>query len=569
MEIEWDVPIEMSDGLILRADVFKPAGDGPFPVIMTAGPYAKGLAFQEGFAGMWNNLVAHHPEVERDSTGRYQNWETVDPDKWVPEGYACVRVDSRGAGRSPGYLDLLSRQEIDDYAEAIEWAGTQSWSNGKVGLLGISYYAVNQWLVAARRPPHLAAICPWEGSSDFYREFTRHGGILDIFAEAWFPNQISNVQHGVGDNGYRNPVTGETVGGPETVDPETLRQSRADTVAEIKSRPLLDAWYSERTPVLEDIQVPVLSAANWAHWLHTRGNFEGYLRVASEQKWLEVHGLEHYTEFYTDSGRELQLRFFGHFLKGEATGWDEQPPVQLNLRTVDGGFIERAEQEWPLDRTAWTKFHLDPDRRELSPAETTGGTVTIDGTGDGATFWMPPLSEELEITGPAAAYLRVSSSTDDADIFVTLRLQDERGSDVTFISGLDPHGAVGAGWLRASHRAVDDELSTPYRPWHTHLSRQALTPGEPVDIVVEIWPTSLIIPAGYRLGVTITARDFEFDGDGPWPVIYGVEMKGHGMFVHTDTGDRPAELQQASITLHLGDDSGYLLLPVIPALDEP
>jgi putative CocE/NonD family hydrolase len=181
MRIDWDVPVPMPDGTVLRADVYRPSAEGRYPVIMTHGPYAKGLAFQTGFAGMWKPLSAKYPDAVAGSSNRHQNWETADPEKWVPDGYACVRVDSRGAGRSPGRLDIFSAQETRDYYECIEWAGTREWSNGKVGLLGISYYAVNQWQVAALRPPHLAAICPWEGASDYYREFTHHGGILDTF----------------------------------------------------------------------------------------------------------------------------------------------------------------------------------------------------------------------------------------------------------------------------------------------------------------------------------------------------------------------------------------------------
>ena len=115
------------------------------------------------------------------SSNKYQNWELVDPEKWVPDGYACVRVDSRGAGRSPGLLDVWSARETQDLYQCVEWAGTQSWSNGKVGINGISYYAMNQWNAGALKPPHLAALCMWEGSSDYYRELCRHGGILCDF----------------------------------------------------------------------------------------------------------------------------------------------------------------------------------------------------------------------------------------------------------------------------------------------------------------------------------------------------------------------------------------------------
>ena len=108
MRIYWDVPIAMDDGLVLRADVFRPAAEGRYPAILTYDPYAKGLAFQEGCPDPWRIMCVQHPDVPEGSTNRYQNWETVDPEKRVPDGYACVRVDSRGAGRSPGYLDPFS-----------------------------------------------------------------------------------------------------------------------------------------------------------------------------------------------------------------------------------------------------------------------------------------------------------------------------------------------------------------------------------------------------------------------------------------------------------------------------
>ena len=178
MQIDWDTPIRMDDGVVLRADIFRPTGAGKCPVILSYGPYAKGLSFQEGYKGNWARLIKAAPEVLNGSSTKLQNWELVDPEKWVPDGYVCVRVDSRGAGRSPGYLDVWSPREAQDLFQCIEWAGTQPWSNGKVGLNGISYYAINQWQVGALRPPHLAARCIWEGCSDFYRELCRHGGIL-------------------------------------------------------------------------------------------------------------------------------------------------------------------------------------------------------------------------------------------------------------------------------------------------------------------------------------------------------------------------------------------------------
>src|ERR1700692_2766440 len=222
MHIDWDVPITMDDGLVLRADVFRPVKPGNYPVILSYGPYAKGLAFQEGYPSAWERMAEKHPDVPAGSTNKYQNWEVVDPEKWVPDGYACVRVDSRGCGRSPGYVELWSPREAKDFAACIEWAGKQSWSNGKVGLNGISYYAMNQWQVACLTPKHLAAMCIWEGAADFYRDVSHHGGILCTFLQNWYDMQVKTVQHGVGVRGNRSRMNGDWVAGPENLMAEEL-----------------------------------------------------------------------------------------------------------------------------------------------------------------------------------------------------------------------------------------------------------------------------------------------------------------------------------------------------------
>ena len=376
MQIDWDAPITMDDGVVLRADVYRPVGNGKFPVILSYGPYAKGLSFQEGYKSQWSRVTKSAPNVLQGSSNKYQNWELVDPEKWVPDGYACVRVDSRGAGRSPGDLDVWSAREAKDIYECVEWAGTQGWSNGKVGINGISYYAMNQWNAGALRPPHLAALCIWEGSSDYYRELARHGGILCDFLSSWYPRQVASVQHGVGSRGAKSVVTGELVAGPETLPSEELAKARADTPAEAKRRPLRDDYYAARTADFAQIEAPLLSAGNWGGvGLHTRGNFEGWLRAGSAQKWLEVHGDTHFTHFYSEYGEALQKRFFGHFLKGEDTGWSKQPRVALNIRHPGEKFVLRAENEWPLARTQWTKYFLQPDGQSLGPDEPRAGTT--------------------------------------------------------------------------------------------------------------------------------------------------------------------------------------------------
>ena len=567
MQIDWDAPIKMDDGLVLRADVFRPLGDGQYPVILSHGPYAKGQAFQEGYKGNWNRLIKAAPEVLEGSSNKYQNWELVDPEKWVPDGYAVVRVNSRGAGRSPGYLDVWSPRETQDMYECIEWAGVQPWSNGKVGIHGISYYAMNQWTVGALKPPHLAALCIWEGSSDYYRELCRHGGILSDFFRSWFGRQVLNVQHGVGERGRKNPVTGEYAAGPETLSEAELAKNHADCAGEPKRRKFDDDFYASRTAKFEDIEAPVLSAGNWGGMgLHTRGNFEGFLRAGSPQKWLEVHGDTHFTHFYSNYGDALQRRFFGHFLKGEETGWLEQPKVSLNIRHPGEKFVLRAENEWPLARTQWTKYFLQPEGLGFGPEAPAGETtLAYETTGDGLTFRTPPLTKPLEITGPMAAKLFLSSPTTDADVFLVLRVFDPAGKEVTFIGSNDPRTPVGLGWLRASQRKLDPERSLPYRPWHSHDDEQPLDPGKPVELDVEIWPTCIVVPPGYQLALTVRGKDYEVDGTDAALPNAAYPMKGVGPFLHVDPDDRPLAIFGGKNTLHFAaGKQPYVLLPIIP-----
>ena len=186
-----------------------------------------------------------------------------------------------------------------------------------MGLLGISYYAVNQWQVAALQPPHLAAICPFEGYSDFYRDSSRHGGILHAMVAVWYPLQVKSVQHGLGVNGRFGNINGDYISGPETLTKEELESKVVDLPARLLEHEVLDDFYESYKTDLSRIKVPVLSCGNWGgNAMHLRGNVEGYLRAGSEEKWLEIHGLEHFTEFYTDYGSTLQKRFFDLLLKG-------------------------------------------------------------------------------------------------------------------------------------------------------------------------------------------------------------------------------------------------------------
>ncbi len=567
MQVDWNVPIAMNDGLVLRADIFRPPGEGRCPVILSYGPYAKGLAFQDGYPSAWQRMVAEHPDVACGSSNRYQSWEVVDPEKWVPEGYACVRVDSRGAGASPGYIDPFSPRETRDFYDCIEWAGAQPWSNGRVGLNGISYYGINQWQVASLQPPHLAAMCIWEGAADWYRDMTHHGGILCTFWANWYDMQVKTVQHGLGERGARSRATGEPVCGGKTLSDRELQKNRCDFGDEILAHPLDDDYHKARSPAWDRIKVPFLSAANWGgQGLHPRGNFEGFVRAASKEKWLEAHGIEHWTHFYTDYGRKLQLDFFDYYLKNKSNRWNERPRVQLQVRHVDR-FAERHESEWPIARTQWTKMYLQGNGLlSFSPGTASEKNISFDAMGEGSTFVSGPLEKETEITGPLAARLLVSSSTSDADLFLIFRVFTPDLREVVFMGAIDPHTPVAQGWLRASHRKLDARVSKEYRPYHSHDEKQLLKKGEVVQLDVELWPTSIVVPAGCRLGLTVRGKDYEWQkSTGARLSNFKNELRGCGPFLHDDPRDRPASIFAGRTTLHFTSESpNYLLLPVIP-----
>jgi uncharacterized protein len=568
MRITWHEPVTMGDGIVLRADVFRPVADGRYPVILSHGVYAKGLSYAEAYPMQWQKMIADHPEILEGSTNKYQAWEVTDPERWVPHGYAIVRVDSRGAGWSEGFMDPMCAREDDDLYQCIEWAGTEPWSSGKVGMLGISYYAINQWRVAAKRPPHLTAIIPWEGFNDFYRDASFHGGILCEFMKRWAPVQTLTVQHGLGERARRNPNTGESVAGPVTLPDEELRKNRADPHAEIWKHPLCDDWHRGRSADLSKITIPFLSCANWGgQGLHPRGNFNGFVEAPSAQKWLEVHGESHWALFSSGYGLDLQKRFFDHFLKGIANGWEREPRVQLSIRYPGERFVRRDEHEWPLARTQWTRLYLDPAGMALGRQPfSRAAAVEYEALGHGVTFSTPPLEEETEITGPVAAKVFVSSSTRDADLFLVLRVFDPTGKELTFFGSTDPNMPIGNGWLRASHRRLDPARSKPYQPYHPHDRVEPLTPGEVYECDVEIVPTSIVVPAGWRVALTVRGKDYEYEGElSEFGKTFVYATRGTGGMTHADAADRPVEVFGGRVTLHAGPGrESFLLLPIIP-----
>jgi hypothetical protein len=584
MTIEWDVPITVDDGNVLRADVFRPTAPGDYPVVLTYGPYGKGKPFREYQAESYRAMVAMHPEISEGTSGRHQVFELVDPDKWVPDGYALVRVDSRGAGRSPGVLDPLSEREIRDLYECIEWAGSRPWSNGRVGLNGISYFSMNAWQVAALQPPHLAAVVIWEGAADWYRDVTHHGGIYTTFETVWYGAIVGGAQHGLGERGGRNPITGQLVCGDETLSPKELAANRVDLAAIDKSHPLIDDYQRARIRDLSDIRVPLLSAGNWGGLgLHLRGNTRGFELAGSEQKWLAMHDETHFSLFYAEYGVDLQKRFLGHFLKAEDNGWDEQARVHLRTRHADGHVGERVSNDWPLPETQWTKLYLDAaegsngsdssndsNSSNCSMAETPPREhASVSYTGkEGRIGFSYVVPTDTELAGPVAAKLFVESSTADTDLFLVLRAFAPDGTEITYLGANDPHVPISQGWLRASHRALDPQQSRPFLPVHPHERVESLSPGTVYEVDVEILPTSLNLPAGFTLALDVQAHDYVHPAAVEQAKAHPnlrVAFTGSGPFLHADPSTRPDDVYAGTVTLHTGPEHrSHLILPVIP-----
>jgi hypothetical protein len=533
MKIEKDVDIPMRDGTILKADVFRPDAPGKFPVLINMGIYQKDK--------LW---VPPHDLEEKPNP--HMNWETVNPEWWVPRGYICLRVDERGSGKTPGQLIAYSQQEAIDFYDAIEWAGHQGWSSGNVGTIGISFFARTQWWVANLKPPSLKCIMPWEGAADQYRDVLYHGGIFGAgFIVSWFTMHMAH--HLIGRAYAHNP--------------DTFQENLLWTMM----RNNLDSGaFKSQQASWDTMDLPLYAVGNWSGMaLHLRGATEGFSRAASKHKKLRIHNGTHYHAFYSENGRHDQLRWFDHWLKGIDTGIMDEPPVKLAIRHGGDKVEWRHENEWPLARSQWTKLYLDlskPDDSEgkgfngtlarANPAKTASRTYEATGgshghpPAKGISLVTPPMREDTEITGPIAAQLWVSSTSEDMDLFLTIRNIDPAGNDVWDTGQQGGQVPVAKGWLRVSHRELDPALSKPYRPYHQHQRRLWLKPGEIVKVDVEVWPTSMVFKQGHRLRLDIQPKD----GVGSAPYTH----------YHADYND-------GQNTIHSGGDKeSFLLVPIIP-----
>lgn len=516
--IERNVKVPLRSGLIVYADLFRPDDarrDQKLPVLISWSPYGK-----------------HQPQTRRAGDGvdpawisKFNVFENPNPEYFVAQhGYAMLLCDAKGSWGSQGDATYFDREDAEAFYDAIEWAGVQPWCNGRVGTTGVSSYTMNQWRVAALNPPHLKAINPWEGSTDLYRERNYRGGIQEnYFIPKW--------SHG------------------QTVSRGKVEDWLANQIA----HPLIDCYYAAKQPDFSQVKVPAFVGASWSdQGIHTRGTIQGWRLLGSQQKWLLVHGRNKWGTYVSPEMREKQRIFYDHFLKGEDNELKHWPKVQMDVRdsAQSQAVALRPENEWPLARTQYTRFHLDAGARKLMGAPPAkAASLSYDTDKKELATFDATFDRDTEISGYASLRLWVETPTEtDMDLFVALQKLDREGRHVgmNFASTWD-QGPVALGWLRASHRALDTRVSTPWQPVHLHTRRDMLTPGQPVALDIEIWPSSTHFSPGETLRLVVKGSDI-YDNMPPSASIIAHKTLNKGVHV-----------------LHTGADrQSTLLLPIIP-----
>lgn len=525
MIVERDVAVPMRDGVNLYVDVHRPLGNERVPALVAWSPYGKHRPFQYEY-------FLKNAGVKKEWYSDYTMFEGPDPLHWVPRGYAVIHVDVRGVWHSEGNATYWCHDEGRDGYDLIEWLALRDWCTGKVGMTGVSYLAIAQWQIAATRPPHLAAINPWEGLSDMYREFAFHGGIPETFFSPIWQKSISY-----------------SVGRVE------------DVTAMIKKHPFFDAYWATKVADLSKIDVPAFVVAGWGdQGLHLRGTLEAFKTIASTHKWLLIHGRKKWATFHHPESVEKQRAFFDCFLRGVDNDVLRWPRVRLEVRDRYDVGTFRNENEWPPARTTYRRLFLDARNGSLRTTRvTTRSRARYNAPRDESRcpaayreeraqfdYVFP---ETTELTGHMKLRLWVEAiGADDMDLFVAIQKFDRDGNYVPFaaFSALED-GPVALGWLRASHRELDAERSTPYQPWLAHRRALPLKPGVPVPVEIEIWPSGTRFAAGETLRVVVQGSDIYRYAR--WIVRAGHPKTANGGVHVIHTG---------------GKYDSHLLIPVIP-----
>ncbi|EMC98761.1 hypothetical protein BAUCODRAFT_120063 [Baudoinia panamericana UAMH 10762] len=560
---------------IIRCNVYRPKNVQKAPVIITYGPYGKDTPYGDFLAHSFHDINPKHKTVPEHSA-----FETPDPPFWTSQGFAVVRADEVGIGQSPGSMNTMSKSTTDAFVQLIEWAADQPWSNGKIGLLGISYFAGSQWRVAARRPRGLACIIPYEGMADYYRDRVRHGGLLTaFFLKFWHDRQCKSNQYGL-------PNKSKSQRGPDTIEgdlsQEELDRNRHDQDIEAAQHFFRDEdYYASREYNLLDIEVPVLSVGNWGNTVvHLRGNIEGYAQAGSKLKFLRLGVGRHDLPFYADHEVEVQKSFMSAFLLGDDyAGWTtgKQPNVSYKLRKGDVKYdspktwanesYQSAEaSEWPIPGTTYQKFYLHPDLSLSSEKpdvlvhdRLSYPTLTKPEDEKYVRFFTDSFNQECEFTGHVVARVNVSATSTigspvpkDIDIFLTLRHWDVHGKEKLYTGSIGDPVPVTKGWQRVSLRKINDKhpLHRDYRPHRDFFSTdvQPVIPGEVYPVDVEVIATNVVVSKGEKLSFEISGGD----------------TQGVGIF-HHDSPERNVERFGKLNHIHFSPEYvNYVSLPLIP-----
>ena len=523
--LDKDVAVTLRDGVTIYVDVLRPAGSEPVPVIVAWSPYGKGQGASPSAMGVFG-LVG----LDNGIVSGLQKFEGPDPAYWCGHGYAICNPDVRGVAACGGDSVLWDRQEGRDCSDLIEWLAEQDWCTGKVAMSGTSYLAASQWFTAAEQPPHLAAINPWEGVSDVYRDLVLRGGMPDTGFAALLQ-----------DNSFLG------------------NQRQEDVIAEVERYPLMNELWANKIPRFENITVPAYVVASYSNTLHTAGTFRAWRRIASEQKWLRIHNTQEWPDYYDDANREDLRRFFDHVLKGADNGWEQTPPVRYALLDLHGGDrVEVPADTFPPAGVTATRYYLDGRTRALiagAPPADVPASYAVGGNPDAVSF-LTRFDRETVLVGYPSAHLFVEADgSDDLDLFVLVQKLDAYGTPLqqftvpnqgALLQDLSERGASilrykgSDGRLRVSLRSLDETLTTEDIPVHSFDRIEKLSPGEIVEIVVELLPIGLVLHPGEQLRLVISGRSLL----GPMmPGIREYAPANAGQHVIHTGGQHPSYLQ--------------------------
>lgn len=470
--IEQDVSVSVRDKTKLSVNIYRPMDNLPHPVIISFHPYQKDKLPQKYFFG-YRPLEAYSimRQPSPITISALTSWEAPDPAFWVSKGYVVINADVRGFGKSGGVANLLSDQEAEDYYDLIEWAGVQRWSNGNVGLSGVSYLAISQYKVAALNPPHLKAICPWEGFSDLYEDLVRPGGIRE---DGFFPLWSKALKI-------------------------NFREKQCE-------HQLRDEWYQSLCPDLSKITVPALICASFSDQsLHTKGSFRFFNKISSQHKWLYTHRDGKWAVYYSDEALGFQVKFFNYFLKKEKNDILSMPPVRLEVRESRDKISEISYQPtWPIPNIHWKEFYLNAQTHKLQFNKVARKkTASFFSQSGGCQFeWETP--QDVKIIGPMKLHLFIElEGCNDISLFIAIR-KFKDGVHIPFEGsfgcGLD---VVSKGWLKASLRNIDKNKSTSWSPHYTFDREEFLHLNQIVSLEIALLPSATLFRKGEVLRLDI------------------------------------------------------------------